>query len=158
MNNSTPSKDVAVPGLLRPPIVLLAAIALGVVLNLIWPLRFITSALVMVGPVIVFAAVLLFVLSLKEFRSHGTSVRGTERTTTIVRTGPYRFSRNPIYVAFVLFLLGLALWLNNLWLLVAMAAFASFISFMIIPREERFLERNFHPQYSEYKAAVRRWL
>jgi protein-S-isoprenylcysteine O-methyltransferase Ste14 len=158
MNNSTPSKDVAVPGLLRPPIVLLAAIALGVVLNLIWPLRFITSALVMVGPVIVFAAVLLFVLSLKEFRSHGTSVRGTERTTTIVRTGPYRFSRNPIYLAFVLFILGLSLWLNDLWLLVALAAFAGFISVMIIPREERFLERNFQPQYSEYKAAVRRWL
>jgi protein-S-isoprenylcysteine O-methyltransferase Ste14 len=138
--------------------VLLAAIALGVVLNLIWPLRFITSALVMVGPVIVFAALLLFALSLREFRAHGTSVRGTERTTTIVRTGPYRFSRNPIYVAFVLFLLGLALWLNNLWLLVALAAFASFISIMIIPREERFLERNFHIPYSEYKATVRRWL
>jgi protein-S-isoprenylcysteine O-methyltransferase Ste14 len=158
MNNSTPSKDVAVPGLLRPPIVLLAAIALGVVLNLIWPFRFIPSALVLAGPVVVFAAVLLFLLSLREFRSHGTSVRGTERTTTIVRTGPYRFSRNPIYLAFVLFILGLSLWLNDLWLLVALAAFAGFISIMIIPREERFLERNFQPQYSEYKAAVRRWL
>ena len=105
MSNSsdTTAKDVAVPGLLRPPLVLLAAIALGVVLNLIWPLRFITSALVMAGPVIVLAAVLLFVLSLREFRAHGTSVRGTERTTRIVRTGPYRFSRNPIYLAFVLF-------------------------------------------------------
>src|SRR5690348_5523537 len=124
MNNSTPSKDVAVPGLLRPPIVLLAAMALGVVLNLIWPFRFIPSALVLAGPVVVFAAVLLFLLSLREFRSHGTSVRGTERTTTIVRTGPYRFSRNPIYLAFVLFILGLSLWLNDLWLLVSLAAFA----------------------------------
>jgi protein-S-isoprenylcysteine O-methyltransferase Ste14 len=158
MNNSTPSKDVAVPGLLRPPIVLLAAIALGVVLNLIWPFRFIPSALVLAGPVVVFAAVLLFLLSLREFRSHGTSVRGTERTTMVVRTGPYRFSRNPIYLAFVLFILGLSLWLNDLWLLVALVAFAGFISIMIIPREERFLERNFQPQYSEYKAAVRRWL
>ena len=158
MNNSTPSKDVAVPGLLRPPIVLLAVIALGVVLNLIWPFRFIPSALVLAGPVVVFAAVLLFLLSLREFRSHGTSVRGTERTTMVVRTGPYRFSRNPIYLAFVLFILGLSLWLNDLWLLVALAVFAAFISIMIIPREERFLERNFQPQYSEYKAAVRRWL
>jgi protein-S-isoprenylcysteine O-methyltransferase Ste14 len=85
-------------------------------------------------------------------------VQGTKRTTTIVRTGPYLFSRNPIYLAFVLFLVGLALWLNNLWLLVALAAFASFISIMIIPREEQFLERNFQAQYSEYKATVRRWL
>lgn len=158
MSNSTTSKDVAVPGLLRPPLVLLASIALGVVLNLVWPLRFIPSAVVIAGPIVVFAAILLFGLSFREFRAHGTSVRGTERTTTIVRTGPYRFSRNPIYLAFVLFLLGLALWLNNLWLLVALAAFASFMSIMIIPREERFLERNFQVPYSEYKASVRRWL
>src|SRR5438309_10575383 len=77
MSNSsdTTSKDVAVPGLLRPPLVLLAAIALGVVLNLIWPLRFITSALVKAGPVIVFAAVLLFVLSRSEERRVGKVCR-----------------------------------------------------------------------------------
>lgn len=154
----TTSKDVAVPGLLRPPLVLLTAITLGVVLTLIWPFPFIPSTLVPAGPVILVAAVLLFVFSLREFRAAGTPVRGTERTTTIVRTGPYRFSRNPIYLAFVLFLLGLALWLNSVWLLAALAAFAGFISIMVIPREERFLEANFKAQYSEYKATVRRWL
>ena len=156
--SDTTSKDVALPGLLRPPLVLLAAIILGVVLNSIWPLRFIPSAVVLAGPIILFAAVLLFVLSIREFRAAGTPVPGSERTTTIVRTGPYRFSRNPIYLAFVFVLLGLALWLNNLWLLVALATFASFISIMVIPREEEFLERNFQAQYSEYKATVRRWL
>lgn len=157
-SSNTSSGDVAFRGLVRPPLVLLAAIILGVVLDLIWPLRFIPSGLVLAGPVIVIAAVLLFVLSLREFRAAGTSVRGSKRSTTIVRTGPYRFSRNPIYLAFVLVLLGLAVWLNNLWLLVSLAAFAGFISIVIIPREERFLERNFQAQYSEYKAAVRRWL
>lgn len=152
------SKDVALPGLLRPPLVLLTAIALGVVLNSLWPLPFIPSALVLAGPVVLFAAVLLFILSLREFRAAGTSVRGTERTSTIVRTGPYRFSRNPIYLAFVLFLLGLALSLNNLWLLIALASFVGFISIIVIPREEQFLEHNFQAQYSEYKATVRRWL
>lgn len=160
MSNSTEStsKDVALPGLLRPPLVLLAAIILGVVLNLIWRLRFVPAALVPAGPIIVFAAVVLFVLSLREFRAAGTSVRGSKRSVTIVRTGPYGFSRNPIYVAFVLLVLGLALWLNNLWLLVALAGLASFLSIVIIPREEQFLERNFQAQYSEYKASVRRWL
>jgi protein-S-isoprenylcysteine O-methyltransferase Ste14 len=157
-STDTTSKDVALPGLLRPPLVLLAAITLGVVLNWIWPLRFIPAALVLAGPVILIVAVLLFVLSLREFRSAGTSVRGNERTTAIVRTGPYGFSRNPIYLGFVLFLLGLAVTLNNLWLLVALVAFAGFISIIVIPREEQFLERNFQAEYSEYKATVRRWL
>ena len=157
-STDTISNDVALPGLLRPPLVLLAAITLGVVLNLIWPLPFIPAAMVLAGPVILIAAVLLFVLSVREFRATRTSVRGNERTTAIVRTGPYRFSRNPIYLGFVLFLLGLALLLNNLWLLVALAAFASFISIIVIPREEEFLERNFQAEYSEYKASVRRWL
>lgn len=157
-STDTKSKDVAVPGLLRPPLVLLAAIILGVVLNWIWPLSFIPRALEFAGPMIVFAAVLLFVLSLREFRAAGTSVRGTQRTTAIVRTGPYRFTRNPIYLAFVLFLLGLTFWLNNLWMLAGLAGFAGVISIMVIPREERFLERNFQAPYSEYKADVRRWL
>jgi len=151
------SKGGPLPGLLRPPIVLLSAISFGVALNLALPLPFVPSGLVSLGIVMVLAAVLLFGLSLREFRAAGTSVRGTERTTTIVRTGPYRFSRNPIYLAFVLLLLGLAVWLNNLWLLMTLVLFAGFISMMVIPREERFLERNF-TQYSDYKATVHRWL
>ena len=132
-SSDTTPKDVAVPGLLRPPLVLLAAIILGVVLNLIWPLSFIPSGLVLAGPPVVLAAVVLFVLSVREFRMARTPVRGSQRATTVVRTGPYRISRNPIYLAFVLLLLGLALWLNDLWLLLALAAFAGFISIRIIP-------------------------
>ena len=58
--------------------------------------------------------------SCREFRGAGTSVQGSKRTTVIVRTGPYRFSRNPIYLTFILFVLGLSVWLNNGWLLVAL--------------------------------------
>ena len=146
------------PGLLRPPIVFLAAILLGVALNRVWPLAWVPSALGSLGPLLTLGAVLLFVLSLREFRAAGTSVRGTERTTAIVRTGPYRFSRNPIYVAFTLFVLGLSVWLNNLWLLASLVPAVGVIAAVVIPREERFLERNFQDQYSSYKAAVRRWL
>src|SRR5262249_28295035 len=146
------------PGLLRPPIVFLLAILVGIALNWAWPLQFMPSILGWLGPVLTLGAVLLFVLSLREFRAAGTSVRGTERTTTIVRTGPYRFSRNPIYVSFVLLVLGLAVWLNNLWLLVTLLPAVGFIAAVVIPREERFLERNFRDRYSSYKATVRRWL
>jgi protein-S-isoprenylcysteine O-methyltransferase Ste14 len=136
----------------------LAAILLGIGLNWAWSLPFLPSALWLLGPLIVLCAILIFVLCLREFRAAGTSVRGSERTTAIVRTGPYRFSRNPIYVSFTLLVLGLSVWLNNLWLLVTLVPAVGFIAAVVIPREERFLERNFHDQYSSYKATVRRWL
>ena len=84
-----------------------------------------------------------------------TSVGGA--TTTIVSTGPYRFSRNPIYLAFSLLQLAIAVWLNSLWLVVTLVAAVAVMSLVVIPREERYLEARF-PEYSPYKASVRRWL
>jgi protein-S-isoprenylcysteine O-methyltransferase Ste14 len=101
--------------------------------------------------------VLLFLFSIRQFRAAGTPVRGTERTITIVRTGPYRFSRNPIYLSFILFVLGLSVWLNDFWLLVTLVPAVGFIAGIVVPREERYLERNFSDRYSSYKANVRRW-
>jgi protein-S-isoprenylcysteine O-methyltransferase Ste14 len=157
--DSKPTKQGGpLPGLLRPPIIFLAAILLGIVLNLVWPLPFRQASLVWLGPLIILCAVALFLRSLREFRAAGTSVRGSQRSTTIVRTGPYRYSRNPIYLSFILLVLGLAVWLNTLWLLVTLVPAVGFIAAIVIPREERFLERNFQDQYLSYKAAVRRWL
>ena len=157
-NTRTASGGGPLPGLLRPPIIFLAAILLGVALNYPWPLSFVPSPLRLLGALLVLCAVLLFGLSLREFRAAGTSVRGSQRSTAIVRTGPYRFSRNPIYVSFVLLLLGLAVGLDNLWLVLTLIPAVAFIAVVVIPREERFLDQNFPEQYSSYKATVRRWL
>ena len=155
--NNQPDKGGPLPGLLRPPMIFLAAILLGIALNRAWSLPFLPT-LRWLGPLVTLCAVLLFLLSYREFRAAGTPVRGSERSTTIVRTGPYRFSRNPIYLSFILLVLGLSVWLNDLWLLVALIPAVGFIGAVVIPREERFLERNFHDQYSSYRATVRRWL
>jgi protein-S-isoprenylcysteine O-methyltransferase Ste14 len=146
------------PGLLRPPIIFLSAILLGIALNWAWPLPFIASTLRSLGLLVTACAVLLFLLSMREFRAAGTSVRGTKRTTAIVRRGPYRFSRNPIYLSFILLVLGLSFWVNNFWLLLTLIPAIGSIAVFVIPREERFLERNFRDQYLAYKATVRRWL
>ena len=145
------------PGLLRPPIVFLCAILVGIALNRPWPLHFVSPSVWSLGPIVTGCAVVLFLLSYREFRRAGTSVQGSKRSTVIVRTGPYRFSRNPIYLAFILFVLGLSVWLNNAWLLVTLVPAVGIIAMVVIPREERFLERNFD-QYLSYKAQVRRWL
>lgn len=152
------SKGGPLPGLLRPPIIFLAAILVGIALNMARPISFLPEAVRSLGPVVVVGAVVLFVLSLREFRSAGTSVRGSERTTAIVGTGPYRFSRNPIYVSFVLLVAGLSLWLDDFWLLITLVPAVGVIAAIVIPREERFLELNFPGEYPAYKATVRRWL
>jgi protein-S-isoprenylcysteine O-methyltransferase Ste14 len=108
------TKGGPLPGLLRPPIVFLSAILLGIALNRAWQTPFMPSALWLLEPLVCLCAVILFLLSFREFRRVGTSVRGNQRTTAIVRTGPYRFSRNPIYLSFILLVLGLLFWLNNL--------------------------------------------
>jgi len=156
----TETRGGPLPGLLRPPIIFLSAILLGIALKYAWPRPFVSSALRLLGPLIILCAVLLFALSLREFRGDAIEVvrRIAERSTRIVRTGPYRFSRNPIYLSFILLVLGLSLWLNDFWLLLTLVPAVGIIAVVVIPREERFLEENFHEQYSSYKAAVRRWL
>ena len=133
----------------RPPGAFLTAMVVGIALNRKWPLPFVPPVLWPLGAILVLGAVSLFLFSFNEFRAAGTSVRGYKPTATIVRTGQYRFSRNSIYVSFILLLIGLSMSLNNLWLLVMLVPLVVFIAAVVIPREERFLERNF-PEYSSY--------
>src|SRR5258707_15348080 len=118
--------EVANVGLVRPPLVYLAAIAIGSALEFAWPLPLLSHAVAApLGLLLVMAAVALFSGSVGRFRAAGTPVPGNKATTAIVRAGPYRFSRNPIYLAFSLLHLGIAIWANSLWLggtLIASAA------------------------------------
>lgn len=149
--------EVANPGLLRPPLVYLAAIALGVAFQLAMPLAFFPAFNVPVGAVLVAIAVALFLFSVGKFRAAGTAVPANKPTTAIVRTGPYRFSRNPIYLAFSLLHLGIAIWVDSAWILATLVA-ALVLMHIVIGREERYLERKFGDEYLAYKASVRRWL
>jgi protein-S-isoprenylcysteine O-methyltransferase Ste14 len=81
-----------------------------------------------------------------------------ESTTVTLRAGPYRFSRNPIYLAFSVFQLGTTIWVNSVWLLATLVGAVALIHYVVIPREEQYLERKFGAQYLDYKASVRRWL
>jgi len=150
--------NVANP-LVRPPLVVLAALLSGAALNVAWPLPFFPRALRLpVGGLLVAMAAVLFSFSVKRFWNAGTPVPGNRPTTAIVRSGPYRFSRNPIYLAFFALHLGLAIWVNSLWLAGTLVATVAIIALVVVPREERYLTERFGPEYLEYKASVRRWL
>ena len=100
----------------------------------------------------------LFITAVRTFRAAGTPVPGNRPATTVVRTGPYRFSRNPIYLAFSALQVGIALWVDSLWLLATLVPALALMSFRVIPREERYLEARFPSEYLPYKSSVRRWL
>jgi protein-S-isoprenylcysteine O-methyltransferase Ste14 len=154
----TPEPDVANLGAVRPPLVYIGAIALGLAFHALWPVHLVPPSLgTSVGVVLTLAAIALFLSAVRTFRAAGTPVPGNRPTATIVGTGPYRFSRNPIYLAFSLLQLGLALWVNTLGLLITLVPAIALMSFVVIPREERYLEARFPSQYVPYKASVRRW-
>ena len=123
------------------------------------PLPFLPGTLAApLGAPLVVLAVALFSYSVVKFRAAGTPVPARKPTTVIVRTGPYRFSRNPIYLAFSVFQLGIAVWVNSVWLLATLVGAVALIHHVVIRREEQYLERKFAAQYLDYKASVRRWL
>lgn len=151
--------EVANLGLVRPPLVYLAAIALGLVINALWPVPLAPRSIgTPVGTLLTLVAVTLFLSAVRTFRRAGTPLPGNRPATTIVRTGPYRFSRNPIYLAFSLLQVGLAFWVNGLGLLITLVPAVALMSSLVIPREERYLEKRFPSEYLPYKASVRRWL
>ena len=153
------TQDVANLGFVRPPFVYLAAILVGVGLDLVRSLRWLPVGIgVWVGLPLVISSLALFFASTRRFKTAGTPIPGNKPTTAIVQSGPYWFSRNPIYLAFSVLVLGIACWFNSLWLLGTLAVAVSLMSFVVIPREEQYLERQFGAEYLEYKAKVRRWL
>ena len=128
-------------------------------IHFVWPVPLVPRAIgAPLGVIVIVAAVALFISAVRTFRAAGTPVPGNLPTTTIVHAGPYCFSRNPIYLAFSLFQLGLSFWVNSVGLLITLVPAVALMSLVVIPREERYLEARFPAEYLPYKAAVRRWL
>jgi protein-S-isoprenylcysteine O-methyltransferase Ste14 len=146
-------------GVFRPPFIYLAGIAGGLALHRAWSCPMSAGVPVrLLGVTLVVVSVLLFGLSVRRFRAAGTPVPARKPTTAIVQAGPYRFSRNPIYLAFSLLQLGIAIWVGTWWLIATLGVALAIIHFVVVPREERYLEARFGDEYRDYKAAVRRWL
>jgi protein-S-isoprenylcysteine O-methyltransferase Ste14 len=156
---SSAAADVANVGLMRPPFVYLTSLVSGVVIHLAMPLPVLPKTLaVPVGVPLVAVAIALFSYSVGKFLAASTPVTGLRPSTVIVRTGPYRLSRNPIYLAFSVFQLGVAIWVNSVWLLATLVGAVTLMHYVVMPREEQYLERKFGAEYLDYKASVRRWL
>jgi protein-S-isoprenylcysteine O-methyltransferase Ste14 len=106
--------------------------------------------------VIGLGGVLVF-FALGEFRNCETSEDTNVPTTALVTRGPYRFSRNPMYVSLTLMLVGVGVAANSWWILLMVVPVLVVMHVGVIVREERYLEQKFGQLYRDYKASVRRW-
>ena len=95
-----------------------------------------------------------------SFRRARTTLNPTkpEEASSLVRTGIYRITRNPMYLGLVLVLVGWATFLSSAWALLGVASFVLYMSRFQIAPEERALSALFAGEYASYKASVRRWL
>jgi protein-S-isoprenylcysteine O-methyltransferase Ste14 len=100
----------------------------------------------------------LAIWAIVTIRQAGSRVETNMPTTTIVTSGPYRFTRNPIYVAMFIGQVGLAVGFNSLWLFATLVLFYFVIRYGVVAREEAYLERKFSNTYLDYKSRVGRWL
>lgn len=110
------------------------------------------------GSIIVGALYFLGYRAVRLMRGSGQSENPYKSTTEILTSGPYRFTRNPMYLQMVLVCLGFAVLLSNLWILVLTPVCALVLHFMVILLEERYLERKFGDTYTDYQRRVRRWI
>jgi protein-S-isoprenylcysteine O-methyltransferase Ste14 len=142
-----------------PPLIFLAALATGLLLDRAYPLRLLPQRLArLLGwPMIAVGGGLdaWAVLTMARARTH---VEPWRPTTAIVDGGPFAFTRNPIYLGFALTYVGVALVRNALAPLLLLPVALGVIRRGVIEREERYLQRKFGAVYTDYQARVRRWL
>jgi protein-S-isoprenylcysteine O-methyltransferase Ste14 len=142
-----------------PPLVYLAAIVVGAALERVWRWRLPTGRWGMVlGALLIVAAVALTASALRAFDRAKTSPKPHKPTTAIITSGPFRFTRNPIYISFTLLQVGISLLTASGWILALVVPALVFIRLGVIAREEQYLERKFGEEYVGYRKRVRRWL
>jgi protein-S-isoprenylcysteine O-methyltransferase Ste14 len=146
--------------IIRPPIAWAVAVLAGLALNWLTPLPFVPAVVPAgwLGAMVFALALALLAWAIVTITRAGSNVPTNLPTTTIVESGPYRFTRNPIYLGMFLGLIGLAIAFDNLWLLMMLVPFALVIRYGVVAREETYLERKFGDVYRRYHTRVRRWL
>jgi len=143
----------------HPPVIYLAALLIGVGLNRWWPIRLLRGPWGdIVGVTLIVAGVAIMPPVLPRFRRADTPFDPHKPASALITDGPYRFSRNPAYVALTLWYLGAAFPINNGWVLLLAVPVLLVMDRRVVPAEERHLEAKFGEQYLRYKSQVRRWL
>jgi len=147
------------PILMPPPILMLVLLLLSTLLTAVTPIAFVpvpfhsgvATFFILVG--LGFSAAGFF-----TFKSRGTPVRPGAEPTKLVLSGPYRITRNPMYLGLLLFSVGCFFAMESLWFVIPPILFFWLINFRLIPFEEQLMKEHFGAEYEAYRQRVRRWL
>jgi len=144
---------------IHPPILLLLHIFAAFLLNWLFPLPFVfPEVLVWVGYLLILVGLALAISASGQFIQAHTTLDPHGSVTEIVTSGPYRFSRNPIYLGFVCLLIGFPAIFRSYWGLILSPMLMVSLYQLVIKHEEAYLEKKFGDMYTSYQSRVRRWL
>ena len=142
-----------------PPVLYGATLLPVLALDWLLPLRVLEQSVAFwLGVALLLVGAGIGVWGQRTMGAAGTKVNPSEPTTAIVTGGPFRFSRNPLYVALTLLYLGLSLAVNTGWGFFALVPLLLVMHYGVVLREERYLEQKFGETYRQYRAEVRRYL
>jgi protein-S-isoprenylcysteine O-methyltransferase Ste14 len=151
-------REASLPIVLQPPIVtLLVVLSAWLTHSLLGPWQSIIHVPVLGGALVALGFSCMMWARIL-FTSRHTTLFVGRRSSQLVCDGPFRCSRNPMYVGVIVFLLGLALWVGTWPFYTAAPATFLFLNVFHIPREERLLHESFGERYLAYSREVRRWL
>jgi protein-S-isoprenylcysteine O-methyltransferase Ste14 len=144
-----------------PPLLYLCCSAVGVGANFLVPLPllgFLGAYRLILGLFLFILSSLLFIWSIFLFRSFKTPNDPGKPTLCIITSGPFRFTRNPIYLAFIILHFGFSITIDSVWLFLMAPILFLLFHFGIVLREEAYLTTKFGSEYSQYLKKTRRWL
>ncbi len=146
-----------------PPLIYVAALGVGLLVNWAAPRPLLSSGLrywplAALGVTLVALGVGIAGWGRTLMARAGTSVNPFQPTTALVTAGPFRFSRNPLYVGLTLAYLGGTLLTNSVWVLALLVPVLVVMHYGVVRREERYLEAKFGEAYRAYRSRVRRYI
>jgi protein-S-isoprenylcysteine O-methyltransferase Ste14 len=144
----------------KPPVVLLLFLAAGFALQRFFPLIAGEAdvASIVAGNALMVVGFVIAVLAAREMFRARTAILPGEKAAALVQSGIFSVSRNPIYLTFIFFMVGLGLALGNLWLILLAPALLLYMQERVVKREEAYLAARFGPQFYDYRKRVRRWI
>lgn len=144
--------------LVHPPVVALLCIGIAYLLGRFILLPFAAPAILRyIGVILTIAGFLLGIGAFIEFQKAQTTLDPHGSTSQLVTSGVYRFSRNPIYLGFLLIVIGLPLYFGLFWGIVMAPVFIFLMNHLVIQHEEDYLQGKFGEAYAGYTSRVRRW-